>query len=73
MSKLIRTRTVVLLVSPASMIAPAARPGEPLTLSQVADCWVTNIEELVVPAADATPESKYSFAPSNVNFPACAH
>jgi uncharacterized damage-inducible protein DinB len=38
------------------------------TPSQVLDDWVTNTKQLVVPAADAMPEDKYSFAPSGGEF-----
>ena len=64
----IRIVTVILLLSTASLIAQQAQPAEPHTVSQVADFWVTNTEHLVVPAADAMPESKYSFAPSSGEF-----
>jgi len=55
-------------VSTASVIAQVAQPAEPHTVSQVVDFWVTNTEDLLVPAADAMPESKYSFVPSNGEF-----
>lgn len=35
---------------------------------KVLDDWVTNTEQLVVPAANAMPEDKYSFAPSDGEF-----
>lgn len=50
------------------MIAQVANPAEPRIVSQVVDFWVTNTEQLIVPAADAMPEAKYSFAPSNGEF-----
>jgi hypothetical protein len=58
----------VILLSTASLIAQAAKPAEPRTVSQVVDFWVTNTEHLLVPAAEAMPEAKYSFAPSNGEF-----
>jgi hypothetical protein len=58
----------VILLSTASLIAQAAKPAEPRTVRQVGDFWVTNTEHLLVPAADAMPETKYSFAPSNGEF-----
>lgn len=58
----------VIFLSTASLIAQVAKPAGPRTVSQVVDFWVTNTEQLVVPAADAMPESKYSFAPSNGEF-----
>src|SRR5580658_11233 len=39
-----------------------------LTVSQALDFWITATEQNVVPAADAMPEEKYSFAPSNGEF-----
>lgn len=47
---------------------PAAQPLARLTLSQGIDEWVTKTEQLVVPAAEAMPEEKYSFAPTNGEF-----
>jgi DinB superfamily len=63
-----RIVTVILLLSTASVIAQVATPAEPRTVSQVVDFWVTNTEQLLVPAADAMPEAKYSFAPSHGEF-----
>lgn len=39
-----------------------------LTVSQALDFWITTTENEVVPAADAMPEEKYSFAPTNGQF-----
>jgi len=58
----------VVLLSTASMVAQQAKPAEPHSVSQVVDFWVTNTEQLLVPAADAMPESRYSFAPSDGEF-----
>jgi uncharacterized damage-inducible protein DinB len=41
-------------------------PGNPA--GRVLDDWVGKVEQLVVPAADALPESRYSYAPSTGNF-----
>ncbi|MGA8406415.1 MAG: DinB family protein [Candidatus Acidiferrales bacterium] len=38
------------------------------TVSQALDFWISNTEELVVPAADAMPAEKYSFAPTAGQF-----
>ena len=38
------------------------------TVSQALDFWITNTEHLVVPAADAMPAEKYSFAPTAGEF-----
>jgi uncharacterized damage-inducible protein DinB len=59
---------VTLLLQTTSLVAQVATPAEPRTVSQVVDFWVTETEQLVVPAADAMPEAKYSFAPSNGEF-----
>lgn len=68
MSRIIRTSTVVLLLATASLMAQVATPAQPRDISQVMDFWITNTEQLLVPAADAMPEAKYSFAPSNGEF-----
>jgi hypothetical protein len=68
MNGMIRQVAAVLLLCTVSTIAQVAKPAEPRTVSQVVDFWVTNTEQLIVPAADAMPESKYSFAPSNGEF-----
>ena len=57
---------VIVTLSTSSLIAQVET--SPHTVSQVADFWVTNTEQLVVSAADAMPEGKYSFAPSNGEF-----
>jgi uncharacterized damage-inducible protein DinB len=59
----------------AAMIATAAARGAdgvsggaaPLPAS-VLDAWVTQVEQLVVPAADALPEEQYAFAPAGGEF-----
>jgi hypothetical protein len=56
----------ILVLSGTCLIAQVAT--SPHTVSQVVDFWVANTEQLVVPAADAMPESRYSFAPSNGEF-----
>jgi hypothetical protein len=66
--RIFRTIAAVLLLSATSVIAQVATPAEPRTVSQVVDFWVTNTEQLVVPAAEAMPEARYSFAPSNGEF-----
>jgi len=63
-----RALITVLLLSSASMVAQAANRAEPRSVSQVVEYWVTSTEQLIVPAADAMPEGKYSFAPSNGEF-----
>src|SRR6266478_6664308 len=58
--------SLVLLSSVA--VAQSQKPEVPTSTTQVLNDWVTNIEQLLVPAADAMPEAKYSFAPSNGEF-----
>jgi hypothetical protein len=41
------------------------------SFGQAFDSWVSRIEALVVPAADAMPDSLYSFAPGGIGFKAC--
>jgi hypothetical protein len=48
--------------------APAEHRETARTVSQVLEFWVTNTETLLVAAADAMPEEKYSYAPSNGEF-----
>src|SRR6185437_12386179 len=43
--------------------AQAKRPLPQQTIAETLDSWIANTEEHVVPAADALPEDKYSFAP----------
>jgi len=66
LSRTIRIVSLVLLLSASSLIAQVATT--PRTVSQVVDYWVTNTEQLIVPAADAMPEGRYSFAPSHGEF-----
>jgi hypothetical protein len=49
-------------------LAQTAKPAEPRTVSQVLDRSITNVENEFVPAADAMPEDKYSFAPTSGEF-----
>jgi hypothetical protein len=65
MSRIFEIAAVILLLSATSAIAQVAMPAEPRTVSQVMDFWVTNTEQSLVPAADAMPEARFSFAPSN--------
>jgi hypothetical protein len=46
----------------------AAKTEQPQTVTQVLDRSLSNVEREFVPAADAMPEDKYSFAPSNGEF-----
>ena len=66
MSRTVGILAVVLLLSASGLIAQVAT--SPHSVSQVVDFWVTSTEHLVVPVADAMPEGKYSFVPSNGEF-----
>jgi len=68
LSRTIQFVAVVFLLLNANVIAQVAKPAVPRTVSQVLDFWVTSTEQLIVPAADAMPEGRYSFAPSNGEF-----
>src|SRR6201987_1293997 len=46
----------------------AAKTDQPATVAQVLDRSVGNVEHEFVSAADAMPEDKYSFAPTNGEF-----
>jgi len=65
-----KMKWIPILLLTLSHLAPAqlAKPAAPLTTSQVIDAWVTNTETHLVGVADAMPEDKYSFAPSNGQF-----
>jgi hypothetical protein len=43
-------------------------PAAPATVSNVLDGAVSNVEREFVPAAEAMPEDKYSFAPTSGEF-----
>jgi hypothetical protein len=49
-------------------LAQMDKPAEQPTASQVLNSSVTNVENEFVPAADAMPEDKYSFAPTTGEF-----
>ena len=68
MRAIFRTLALLLLLSGTSVVAQVAAPADPHTVRQVVEFWVTNTEQLLVPAADAMPEEKYSFAPSSGEF-----
>ena len=57
-----------LLLLSGIALAQAAKPAEPRTVTQVLTSSVTNVENEFVPAAEAMPEDKYSFAPTTGEF-----
>jgi uncharacterized damage-inducible protein DinB len=58
----------LLVVSCGPALAQHREPTPIRTVSQALDFWITNTENLVVPAADAMPAEKYSFAPTAGEF-----
>jgi len=57
------------LVSASTSVALAqTKPAEPRTVSQIMDRAAGQVEGEFLPAADAMPEDKYSFAPTNGEF-----
>jgi hypothetical protein len=59
---------VLLLASTGLCQAQDAKPADHRTVAQVLDRSVTGVENEFVPAADAMPEDKYSFVPTNGEF-----
>jgi hypothetical protein len=57
-----------LLVCSGIANAQASQPAEQRTVTQILDRSVTSVEQEFVPAAEAMPEDKYSFAPSSGEF-----
>jgi hypothetical protein len=60
--------TMFVLVGCTLALGQQAKPAEDQTIAQVLDRSVTGVEGEFVPAADAMPEDKYSFAPTNGEF-----
>src|SRR5580700_3483664 len=60
--------SVLLLASTGLCQAQDAKPADHRTVAQVLDRSVTGVENEFVPAADAMPEDKYSFVPTNGEF-----
>ena len=68
--KLLKVMLIMLLmlVAGRSGVAQNAKPAESATVAQVLDQSVTGVESEFVPAAEAMPEDKYSFAPTAGEF-----
>jgi len=49
-------------------VAAASRPAERQAVGRVLDAWVSIVEKLVIPTADALPESRYAYSPSDGEF-----
>src|ERR1700733_15559559 len=60
--------TLLILILATSTAAQKQVPEQPKTVSQVLEFWISDTERLIVPAAEAMPEAKYSFAPTNGEF-----
>lgn len=59
----------VLLLTTWAVAQPAAKPkDEHRTVTQILDGAVSNLEREFVPAAEAMPEDKFNFAPTNGEF-----
>jgi hypothetical protein len=59
---------LAVLTASALVCAQDAKSTKPASLAEVMDKAVTGVEHELVPAAEAMPEDKYSFAPSNGEF-----
>jgi uncharacterized damage-inducible protein DinB len=55
---------MVLLAGSSAAHAQAGKPLQQRSIAEALDSWITIAEQHVVPAADAMPEDKYAFAPS---------
>jgi hypothetical protein len=59
---------VVVLSKSATAQKQPPVPAQNRTVSQVLEFWISDTERLVVPAAEAMPETSYSFAPTSGQF-----
>jgi hypothetical protein len=66
--KSIQTLLASLLLLSGITMAQTDKPAEHPSISLVLNATVTNLENEFVSAADAMPEDKYSFAPTNGEF-----
>src|SRR5580693_440542 len=57
--------SMLFLAASGLVLAQDAKPAEHRTIAQVLDRGVTGVENEFVSAAEAMPEDKYSFAPTN--------
>ena len=60
--------TLLILILASSAVAQKQAPPKAKTVSQVLEFWISDTERQVVPAAEAMPQAKYSFAPTNGEF-----
>lgn len=66
--KNMQTALASLLLLSGIALAQAAKPAAPPTINQVLTGDITALKSEFVPAADAMPEDKYGFAPTNGEF-----
>jgi hypothetical protein len=59
---------LLLVVGSGCSLAQDAKPAEPRSIAQVLDRSIAGVESEFVPAAEAMPEDKYSFAPTSGEF-----
>ncbi|HEY6249823.1 MAG TPA: DinB family protein [Candidatus Angelobacter sp.] len=59
---------VVLIALSGVVCAQHSASSQNTTLSQIEDHYITDAEHAVLPLAEAMPEDKYSFAPTNGQF-----
>lgn len=64
LSTVVAALVVVIVRSPCAAQAPVTP-----TVSSVVDAEISNVEKLVVDAAEAMPEEKYDFSPEKLNIP----
>jgi hypothetical protein len=60
--------SLFLLAAGSVALAQNAKPAEPPSLAHVMDRSISGVESEFVPAAEAMPEDKYSFAPTTGEF-----
>src|ERR1043166_3329537 len=65
MTKLVRVAAILAVLASPSLWAQSS---EPKTIAQILDRSVSGVESELVPAVDAMPEDKFSFAPTNGEF-----
>jgi len=56
------------LISGTALLGQSDKQTDRRSVGKELDVWVSNIEKELVPAADAMPEDKYVFAPTNGEF-----
>src|SRR5215468_4455472 len=67
-----RLRALGLLSLLIAATLPAQPTPAPTTLASTVDRQITNVEKLVVEAAEAMPEGKYDFSPASLKIPGAA-